>query len=167
MDALKGHFKKEYIFALKQDLALFDFGNAQLDECDREIMDELETYPTATDTPPPERDKDKNKPKRYSTSRKPNRNDVPFEIRRTLWEKSGRDFTALSGVEANTALLIFAELGGADVSSWASVKEFSSWLKLSQGNNISGGKRRKSKKQILRQLHCSGFTDGSIVCEKI
>jgi transposase len=147
VDALTGHFKKEYIFALKQDLALFDFGNAQLDECDREIMDELETYPTATDTPPPERDKDKNKPKRYSTSRKPNRNDVPFEIRKTLWEKSGRDFTALSGVEANTALLIFAELGGADVSSWASVKEFSSWLKLSPGNNISGGKRRKSKKQ--------------------
>jgi transposase len=62
-----------------------------------------------------------------------------------LWRKSGIDLTALTGFEANTALLVYAELGGAKVDAWSNVKEFSSWL--NPGNNISGGKRRKSKKQ--------------------
>lgn len=145
--ALTGNFKEEYIFSLKQDLALFDFSNKQLAECDAQVLAELETYPTVTDSPVPERDKDKNKSKRFSKNRKPNRNDVSFDVRTMLWKKSGRDFTALQGVEANTALLIFAELGGADVSAWKNAKDFSSWLKLCPGNNISGGKRRKSKKQ--------------------
>jgi len=147
IDALTGNYQKEYIFALKQDLALFDFGNVQLEECDRQILDELETYPTVTNTLPPSRDKDKNNPKRPSSTRKPNRNDVPSEIRTVLWQKSGRDFTALPGIEVNSALVIFAELGGTDVSAWESVKKFSSWLKVSPGNNVSGGKRRKSKRQ--------------------
>lgn len=55
--------------------------------------------------------------------------------------------TALPGISDNTALLIYAELGGTDISSWASEKAFASWLKLSPGNNISGGKRKKSKRQ--------------------
>lgn len=62
-------------------------------------------------------------------------------------KKTGIDLTAIPGVQANTALLLFAELGGADVSAWKSQKEFASWLKLCPGNNISGGKRRRSKKQ--------------------
>lgn len=147
IDALTGNFQREHLFVLKQALTLFDFANTQLLECDKEIQAELETYPTVADTPVPNRDKDKKKSKRFSRNIKPNRNDVSFDVRTTLWKKSGRDFTALPGVEANTALLIFAELGGADVGSWKSAKDFASWLKLCPGNNISGGKRRKSKKQ--------------------
>jgi transposase len=30
---------------------------------------------------------------------------------------------------------------------WRTYKQFSSWLKLCSGNNISGGKRRKAKRQ--------------------
>jgi hypothetical protein len=147
IDALTGNFQEENIFAITLALAQFDFSNKQLDKCDKKIQAELKTYPTVTDTPPPKRDKDKNKSRRFSACRKPNRNDVSFDVRTILWQKSGRDFTALLGVEANSALTIFAELGGTDVSSFENVKKFTSWLKLCPGNNISGGKRRKSKKQ--------------------
>jgi len=147
IDALSGNFQEENVFTVSQSLAQFDFANDQLKECDEKIKAELETYPTVAKTPIPKRDKDKNKTRKFSNKRKPNRNDISFDVKTMLWEKSGRDFTALGGVEANTALLIFAELGGADVSSWGSAKEFSSWLKLCPGNNISAGKRRKSKKQ--------------------
>lgn len=145
--ALTGNFQKEHVFALKQALDLYDFAYKQLVECDKQILAELETYPTVASTPPPERDKDKKKSRKYATAQKPKGNDVSFDVRTVLWQKSGRDLTALPGIEANTALLIFAELGGTDVSSWRSVKEFASWLKLCPGNNISGGKRRKSKRQ--------------------
>lgn len=145
--ALTGNFKDEYIFSLKQGLELFDFCKKQLDECDVQIFAELDSYPTVTNDPAPERDKMKNRSKKFSKNKKPNRNDISFDVRTILWKKSGKDFTALQGIEGNTALLIFAELGGADVSSWGSAKEFASWLKLCPGNNISGGKRRKSKHQ--------------------
>lgn len=152
IDALTGNFQEENVFIVSQSLAQFDFACAQMEECDKQILAELESYPTVVDRLPPQRDKDKNKTSRFSTRKKPCRNDISFDVRTLLWQKSGRDFTALGGIEANTALLIFAELGGADVSSWKNVKEFSSWLKLCPGNNISGGKRRKSKKQ-----QCSNY----------
>jgi len=147
IDALTGNYQEEYVFVVAQALEQFDFSNKQLEECDKKILSELETYPTVTASPPPKRDKDKNKSRKFSARRKPNRNDVFFDVRTILWQKSGRDFTALLGIEANSALTIFAELGGADVSSFENVKKFTSWLKLCPGNNISGGKRRKSKKQ--------------------
>jgi transposase len=147
IDALTGNFQEEHLFVISQSLAQFDFANNQMNECDKRILAELETYPTVVNTLVPNREKDKNKSRKFTTNKKPSRNDISFDVRTKLWEKSGRDFTALGGIEANTALLIFAELGGADVSSWSSVAEFSSWLKLCPGNNISGGKRRKSKKQ--------------------
>lgn len=147
VDALTGNFLDEHIFSLKQALALFDFGNNQLKECDDIILAELEKLPDVTNTSLPKRDKDKKKTRKYVHCRKPNRNDVSFDVRTLLWKKSGRDFTALPGIEANTALLLYAELGGVDMSAWKSSKDFASWLKLCPGNNISGGKRRKSKKQ--------------------
>jgi transposase len=147
VDALTGNYQEDHVFTLRQSLEQFDFSKAQMLECDRMILAELETYPTIVNTPPPKRDKDKNVSKKFSTLIKPCRNDISFDVRTILWQKSGRDITALGGIQGNTALLIFAELGGMDVSSWESPKEFASWLKLCPGNNISGGKRRKSKKQ--------------------
>lgn len=145
--ALTGNFLEEQIFALKQALEQFKFTYEQLKECDKKINLELEMLPDVTNFSPPNRDKDKKKTKKYLRRRKPTRNDVTFDARAILWRKSGIDFTALPGIEANTALLIFSELGGTDVSAWDSAKDFASWLKLCPGNNISGGKRRKSKKQ--------------------
>lgn len=147
IDALTGNYQEDLVFTLRQSLEQFDFAQTQMIECDKMILAELETYPTVVDTPPPNRDKDKNTSKKFSMRKKPCRNDINFDVRTILWQKSGRDLTALGGIQGNTALLIFAELGGTDVSSWKSVQEFSSWLKLCPGNNISGGKRRKSKKQ--------------------
>jgi len=147
IDALTGNFQEENLFIIEQSLEQFDFANEQMKKCDQKILAELETYPTVENAPIPIRSKDKGKSRKFSTNKKPNRNDISFDVRAILWKKSGRDFAALNGIEANTALLIFAELGGADVSSWSTVQEFSSWLKLCPGNNVSGNKRRKSKKQ--------------------
>ena len=97
--------------------------------------------------PPPKRDKDKKKRPEYSEAKKPDKNAPSFDVQTILWKKSKVDFTALPGVGSSTALLIYAELGGVNVSPWRSEKEFASWLKLCPGNNISGGKRRRSKKQ--------------------
>ena len=145
--ALTGNYQEEHVFSLKQALAQYDFAHKQLEECDEHIQKELEQFPDVVNTPPPENHKDKKKHPKFSRLKKPKKNDLSFDVRTTLWKKSGIDLTALPGISDSTALLIYSELGGTDVSAWRSEKAFSSWLKLSPGNNISGGKRRKSKRQ--------------------
>lgn len=147
VEALTGNFQEENVFSLQQALAQYDFSNKQINDCDKEILKFLENLPTLTETLPPIRDKDKNKNSRYRGARKPDKNEPSFDVQTILWKKSKIDFTALPGIGPSTALLIYAELGGTDVSAWKSEKEFASWLKLCPGNNISGGKRRRSKKQ--------------------
>jgi transposase len=145
--ALSGNYQAEHIFSLKQAVESYDFSHTQLDECDSLIKIELEKFPDVEHTAPPQNHKDKNKQPKFANLKKPKKNEFSFDVRAILWRKSGIDLTALPGVAASTALLIYAELGGTDVSAWRSEKAFSSWLKLSPGNNVSGGKRRKSKRQ--------------------
>ena len=118
-----------------------------MEECDECIKKELERFPDVAHTPPPQNHKDKTKNPKFSKLKKAKKNELSFDVRDVLWKKTGIDLTALPGVADITALVIYAELGGTDVSAWSSEKAFSSWLKLSPGNNVSGGKRRKSKRQ--------------------
>ncbi len=158
IDALTGNFQKEHIFSLKQAIDVYDFAEKQLEECDALIKNELEALPDVTDKPLPKREKDKKKGSdKYKKAKKPRKNTFSFDVRTLLWMKSGIDATALDGVEENTALLLFAELGGTDMRAWPSEKEFASWLKLCPGNNISGGKRRKSKHQPSANYVSQGF----------
>lgn len=164
--ALTGNFQKEHLFSLKQAVDHYDFTERQLNECDELIKEELEMLPTLTEKPIPKRDKDKKANGNYKALRKPKRNAFSFNVRELLWEKSGIDATSLDGIEENSALLLFAELGGVDVSSWGREKEFTSWLKLCPGNNISGGKRRKSKRQPCANYMSQCFRMASLAAKK-
>jgi len=146
IDALTGNFQEEHIFSLHQALDMYDFAYKQLEECDEYIYKELEKFPDVSSTPVPMNYKDAKQHTAFKGLKKQKKNEFSFDARSLLWKKSGVDLTALPGISDNTALLIYAELGGTDVSAWSSEKAFSSWLKLSPGNNISGGKRRKSKR---------------------
>lgn len=164
--ALTGNFQKEHIFSLKQAMDLYDFTGQQLNECDQNIKNELEILPTITDKPLPKRDKDKKVNGKYKTAQKPKKNALSFNVKELLWQKSRIDATCLDGIEENSALLLFAELGGTNVSSWSRDKEFASWLKLCPGNNISGGKRRKSKKQPCANYMSQCFRMASLAAKK-
>lgn len=145
--ALTANYQDDHLFALKMALEQYDFSLSQLENCDNRILEELENLPDVTTEALPLREKDKQANGKYRQAQKPKKNTYSFDAREVLWRKSGVDFTALPGVGEGSALAIFAELGGADVEAWKSEKEFASWLKLCPGNNISGGKRRKSKHQ--------------------
>jgi transposase len=165
--ALTGNFQKEHLFSLKQAIDLYDFTEKQLEECDKLIQGELESLPTVTKDPMPMRDKDKKADGKYKRAKKPRKNAMYFRnLRDLLWEKSGIDATALDGVDENSALLLFAELGGTDVSCWSNEKAFGSWLKLCPGNNISGGKSRKSKRQPCSSYISQAFRMASLAAKK-
>jgi transposase len=145
--ALTGNFQEEHLFALKIALDHYDFAAKQLEECDKKIFCELETHPNKTSEEAPLNEKAKKSKRNYRSAKKPKKNDILFDARSELWRKTAVDLTALPGIAENTALTIYAELGGSDMSAWASDKHFCSWLKTCAGNNISGGKKRGGRNQ--------------------
>ena len=73
-----------------------------------------------------------------------------FEVRTAMYQLTGTDLTQIHGVGSFLALRFIGECG-TDLSRWRTAKHFTSWLTLSPGCKISGGKvlRRIRAKQAV------------------
>ena len=134
--ALTGNYRSEHVFTLKQALALFDFYTQQLVECDAEIERQFANIkPVADDLPPLP----------PSGKRVAHIKNAPtYDVRGYLYQMTGVDLVAISGLNASTVQTIIAEIGS-DLSAFPSEKHFCSWLGLAPHNDISGGKVLKSR----------------------
>lgn len=131
--ALRGHYRDEHLFALRQSVELFEFYQRQITACDSAIEHQLQQFETHVAC---EAERLSQAPPRHRAIR----NELRFEARTELYRLTGVDLTQIDGIEAATALNVIAEIG-LDMSRWPTVKHFTSWLGLSPGNKISGGKR--------------------------
>jgi transposase len=134
--ALTGHYRAEHVFALKQALALYDFYTSQLAECDQEIERQFANLkPLADDLPPlpPSEKRDSH-----------SKNGPRYAARDYLYHLTGVDLVAIAGLNQSTVQTIIAETGP-DLSAFPSAKHFCSWLGLAPHNDISGGKRLRSR----------------------
>jgi transposase len=125
--ALRGNWREEHLFALKQAVALYDAYAEQLAECDRQLDTMLGTLAQHEGQPFP--------PKRRSKTK----NAPGFDMRSHLFRLCGVDLTRIDGIDVTTAFKVLAEIG-ADLSRFKSAKHFASWLGLCPGTKISGGK---------------------------
>jgi transposase len=125
--SLRGNFRPEHLFNLKQAVDLHAFYQRQIDECDRQILEQLSSFDVGDSG---------NGPKSES----------PATIGKALQQMTGVDLTRIDGIDSNSALKIIAEIG-IDMNRWKSAKHFSSWLGLCPGTKISGGKVLSSKKK--------------------
>ncbi len=134
--ALTGNYRPEHVFALKQAVALYDFYTQQLAECDVEIERQFATFkPIDEDLPPlPPSDK----PDSHS------KNGPRYDARGYLYRMTGIDLVAITGLNESTVQTIIAETG-TNVDPFPSEKHYSSWLGLAPHNDISGGKRLRSR----------------------
>ena len=64
-----------------------------------------------------------------------------------LYEKRSVDLTRIAGINESSALTILSEIGFS-VAPGKTSKHFASWLGLSPGNKISGGKSISSKTKM-------------------
>lgn len=135
--ALQGNWRQEHLFALQQAVALYDFYQQQIADCDGQIQAVLGQFQAVTDDlcPPPA------KP---GKNRKPKGNAPAFNVRDDLYRMLGVDLTRIDGVDAYGALQLIGEIG-LDITRWPTDAAFASWLGLCPGNKISGGKRQNSK----------------------
>ena len=131
--ALRGHYRAEHLFALKQSLTLWRQSRVLMQECDAEIQRLLQAW-EPDDLPPPEGGLPTDR------SRKPSKNGLSFDARQDLCRMTGGvDLTAIPGLSAGSVLVILSETGS-DMARFGTAKRFASWLGLAPENKISGGK---------------------------
>jgi transposase len=131
-NALTGHDRAEHVFALKQALALYDAYTEQLRECDGEIERQFQAIKpvSSEELPPLERDD-----KSGSHSKNAPRDDA----RTLVYQVTGVDLVAITGLNASTVQPVVSEIG-TDMSTWPNEKPCCSWLGLAPHHDISGGK---------------------------
>jgi len=133
--ALHGNWRDEHLFALQQALALYEFYQERLRECDGRLEAYLRTFADkggGQKLPP--------KPRQ----RKRKANEAAFDVRGLLHRLSGHDLTVIEGIDESTALVILSEIG-LDLSKWPTVKHFVSWLGLCPQHQGSAGKIRSRR----------------------
>jgi transposase len=137
--SLEGNYRPEHLFSLKQAVETFEFYQTQIAECDQaieallstfdaKIVDDLVAIPVIEG----------------ETSSKSEPGETAFNLRDELCRVVGVDITEIDGIDTNTALKIISEIG-VDIDRWKSEKHFASWLGLSPGSKVTGGKRLSGK----------------------
>ena len=156
-EALVGNYQREHVFALSQALALYDFYQVQVAECDEEIeraLAQLRIDAPAPQAPLP--------PPRVKKGHSANR--LQFDVREALYALLGVDLTQIHVLGPYVAVKLISECG-TDMAKWPSAKHFTSWLTLAPGNKISGGKvlssrTRRSSSRAASLLRLAASTVG-------
>jgi len=154
--ALVGNYQPEHVFALQQALALYDFYQARVDECDAQIERTLGTL--TADKPVPQ------EPLTKARSRTQQPNALSFDVRTLMYQLAGVDLSQIHGIGPYLSVRLVAECG-TDLSRWPSAKHFTSWLTLSPGCKVSGGKvlsshTRKTTNRVAALLRLAAVTVG-------
>jgi transposase len=148
--ALKGDWREEHLFVLKQAREGYRALQGQIVECDgaiEKVLERVAVNPAAV----PEAQRPKNpvaappeagaKEKR----RKRSRGNAPQQDLTTPLQRiCGVDLTRVVGLNVLSVLMIISEIG-VDMSRWPNAKAFCAWLGLCPGNKISGGKVLSSR----------------------
>jgi len=129
--ALTGNWRDEHLFVLRQALAMYDDIARHLAECDSKLQALLRALG--------QRNVDLGKVPRAGSKLR-----QEFDARQTLANWAGVDLTRINGLGLTAVMKILSELGP-DLSRFATVKHFCSWLGLCPGTKISGGKVLSAK----------------------
>ena len=144
-EALKGYYRDDLVFCLKQALEEWKFHVSQIRQCDERIKKQLDQYPSKM---PPEMIEETKKSKdvkerKTRNSRHERVHEFRFDLRKELMRITGVDLLCLPGFRESTALTILSEIG-TDMSRWPTAKHFCSWAKLAPNNMVSGGRVQRN-----------------------
>ena len=151
--SLQGTWREEHLFALEQAMQRYDFLNAQIEDCEKQVLAEIEGL-----RPPDDPAADGGSPGSTADAESGNAAETPANtgtrklcgqeatLTLALRNMMGVDLTAIPAIGPGTALVIASEIGP-DFSAFPSAQHFSSWLGVAPGTRISGGKNLPGKAQ--------------------
>jgi transposase len=133
--ALRGNWRPEHLFELKQALDLWEHYQGLIRECDHEIEGYLARLP--------DRSRGVALPPRPRV-RKLKPHEPAYDARGLVHRACGVDLTAIEGIDQATAPVLLGEIGP-DLSRFATVKHFTAWLGLCPQHRKTGGKVQSSR----------------------
>ena len=140
--ALEGTWNRACLLQLKQAMAQYEFLQAQILECDREIEDIIKK-----NMPKPKKaDKSVERVKRQSNPK----NQVHFDIEQLAYNAWGVNVISIPGLGEAGTLRLLSELGPNFIDKFPSVSSFCRWCNLAPKDEISGGKVLASHTQKTR-----------------
>ena len=132
--SLRGDWRAEHLFTLRQTLATWKHYQAQITACDEAVARLFQGFAAKVDIA------ERPLPPRTSTHKAPQKNAPRFEAREELYRTCGVDLTQVPGLQCSTALVLVGELGPDFAERFPTAKHFGSWLGLCPDNRITGGK---------------------------
>lgn len=148
--ALEGDYRVEHVFVLQQELHLYDVYQTQIAVCDQQIEQFISTFNDQVNLA------ESPLPKSKHVRHKPQGNEPVFDLRTHLYRISGVDFTQIDGLGVLTVQTILSEVG-LDPSRFPTVKHFTSWLGLSPGSRITGGKVKSTRTRCVINRAANAF----------
>lgn len=138
--ALQSNGRKDYLFALQQELDTYDHLQKKITACDVMIQQMLNEII--------ENDDNKKQhhiaPKTHKRINKNTPKDIDMNLK-SYQMFEGTDLLAIEGMSYSTVLSLMSEVGIDGIKKFPSAKHFCSWLRLAPNNKVSGGKILSSK----------------------
>lgn len=148
-ESLRGTWKEEHLFALRQALAGWEFYQMQIRECDQAVETLLKEMagPDDPDMPAPTA----SRPKQGA-----NAPQIEGLHRILVRLCGGHDPTCIPAIADYSLLQLISEVG-TDLSKWRTQKHFTAWTGLAPGSNQSGKRRGRFSRQRNRagQIFCT------------
>ncbi len=138
--ALHSNGRKDYLYALKDELDTYEFIQKKIRECDDQIAKKLNDI-IGKD---PEKQEHHIEKKPYKRINKNTPKNIDINLKSYQMFK-GVDLLAIEGMSYSTVLALMSEVGYDGIKKFKTAKHFTSWLRLAPNNKVSGGKVLSSK----------------------
>lgn len=154
--ALKGDYREEHLFTLKQEFELYNIYRQKIAECDLQLAETYGKLDTkASDSLVSEQEETPHAPKENPKAME-TKGLSTFNLRRELHRITGGDLTTIPGINTLAGQIIVSEVG-VDPNCWATEKHFTSWLGLSPANKITGEKVLSTRTRKVKNRASTAF----------
>ena len=157
LEALKGDYRAEYLFVLRQAWESWQHAQKTLVECDQQLTELAAKVESQVETPLPATSNTK--------QHKLNKNSPNTGVYQTAGRFYGVDLSDIPGVSAGLLSTLTSEVGTREqmLRAFSSAGVFASWLGLCPDNRVSGGKVLKAKtrkvpSRLARALRMAAFS---------
>jgi len=148
---LHGQWDDELLYELKDCYDLLKIHEQKINDCDLKIDSILQQQTMHIDF-------DVN----TSLTKKQNKgkHQCKIDLQKYCYQIYGTDIFAINGVSVSTALNLMSEIG-LSIYKFDSAKKFTSWLRLSPNNKISGGKVLSSRTEKSKNVLTKSLRDAA------
>jgi transposase len=138
--ALRSNGRQDYLFALQQEFDMYKMFQKKITECDAAINNLL-TEQISNDENKKGLKAEKKVHKRINKNAPKN-----MDINQLAYQHfNGIDLMSIEGVSHSTIMVLMSEVGYDGIKKFEAAKQFTSWLRVSPNNKISGGKILSNK----------------------